>query len=159
MVALSKVSGAKLERRQVFSIPVYPHVKKFILKKFRLHEPARAEEYNTFGKFIMTALEDKRLRIDYNDSQFRDRLTASIKVNLTTHQAKFAPRLQKLIRINHAMDDAFKEHLVTWIQGQGAAGIPAYTACKMFLEFYEIDEKEYSLDAAYKIWQRTKAKK
>jgi hypothetical protein len=156
MVALSKVAGAKLERRQVFSIPVYPHVKKFILKKFRLHEPARAEEYNTFGKFIMNTLQDNRLRVDYNDSQFRDRLTASLQVNLTINQAKHAPRLQKLIRINHAMDDAFKEHLVTWIQGQNAAGIPAHTACKIFLEYYDIDENEYSLDAAYKIWQRSK---
>jgi hypothetical protein len=157
MVALSKkATSPKLVRRNEFTIPVYPHVKKFILRKFRLQEPCRAEEYNTFGKFIMNALEDKRLRLAYNDSQFRDRLTCSIKVLLTTEQIKTSPRLQKLIRINHAMDDAFKEHLVTWIQGQVAAGIPAYAACKMFLQFYDIDENEYSLDAAYKIWQRSK---
>jgi hypothetical protein len=54
------------------------------------------------------------------------------------------------------MDDTFKEHLLTWVEGQQTAGIPAHTACKMFLEFYDIDEKEYSLDAAYKLWQRTK---
>jgi hypothetical protein len=154
MVA-TKAPNGKVTRN-VFTIPTYPHVKKFILKKFRLHEPCRAEEYNTFGKFIMTCLEDNRLRINYNDSQFRDRLTTSIRVTLTTNQVKFSPRLQKLIRINHAMDDAFKEHLVTWIQGQVAAGIPAYAACKMFLQFYDIDENEYSLDAAYKIWQRSK---
>lgn len=142
--------------RNRFTIPVFPHVKKFILQKYNLSNPIKTEEYNTFGKSITLALKDNRLRVDYNDSQYRDRLTESITIILTKEQSEFAPKLQKLIRINDAMNDAFKEHLLTWIEGQRAAGISAHHACKMFLDFYAIDEKEYSLDAAYKMWQRSK---
>lgn len=142
--------------RNKFTIPVYPHVKKFILKKYRLRTPVKTEETTTFGKAITLVLKDNRLRLKYQDSQYRDRLTASLTIVLTKEQSEFGPRQNKLIRINQAMDDAFKEHLLTWVSGQQEAGIPAYAACKMFLQFYDIDEKEYTLDAAYRLWQRSK---
>lgn len=140
--------------RSRFTIDVFPHVKKFILKKFQLSHPIKAEEYNTFGRLVTLVLKDNRMRLEYGNSQYRNRLTAKITIILTKEQSEFGPRLNKLLRINEAMDDAFKEHLLTWVAGQEAAGIPAHTACKMFLEFYDIDEKEYTLDAAYKLWQR-----
>lgn len=146
-------------RRVTFTIPVFAHVKKFILKKYlgttRVNGTIKTEEYNTFGKLVTKALRDNRLRMKYNNSQERDRLTDSITITLTKDQSKFGPKLHKLTRINQDMDDAFKEHLLTWIAGQQEAGISAHAACKMFLEFYDIDEKEYSLDAAYKVWQRS----
>jgi hypothetical protein len=150
------VEGKVRISRTRFTIPVFPHVKKFILKKYRLTNPIKTEETTTLGKAITLALKDNRLRIKYQDSQYRDRLTESLTLVLTKEQSEFGPRANKLIRINQAMDDAFKEHLLTWIAGQQEAGIPAYAACKMFLQFYDIDEKEYTLDAAYRLWQRSK---
>lgn len=150
------MTAAQPRSRTRFNIPVFPHVKKFILQKYRLSTPIKSEECNSFGKAITLALKDNRLRIEYNDSQVRNRLTETLTIILTKEQSEFGPRLQKLVRINNAMDDAFKEHLLTWVEGQQTAGIPAHTACKMFLEYYDIDEKEYSLDAAYKLWQRTR---
>lgn len=123
-----KIAAKKTRNR--FTIPVFPHVKKFILKKYRLTNPIKTEETTSFGK--------------------------SITLVLTKEQSEFGPRQNKLIRINQAMDDAFKEHLLTWVGAQQEAGIPAYAACKMFLQFYDIDEKEYTLDAAYRLWQRSK---
>jgi hypothetical protein len=102
-------------------------------------------------------LKDNRLRLKYNDSQYRDRLTESMTLLLTKEQSEFSPRQNKLIRINMAMDDAFKEHLLTWISGQCQAGIPAHQACRLFLQFYDIQEQEYTLDAAYRFWQRSKS--
>lgn len=142
--------------RNRFTIPVFPHVKKFILKKYRLKNPIKTEETTTFGKAITLALKDNRLRLKYQDSQYRDRLTESLTLVLTKEQSEFGPRPNKLIRINQAMDDAFKEHLLTWVGAQQEAGVPAHAACKMFLQFYDIDENEYTLDAAYRLWQRSK---
>lgn len=147
---------AVVKIRNRFTIPVFPHVKKFILKKYRLKNPIKTEETTSFGKSITLVLKDNRLRLKYQDSQYRDRLTESLTLVLTKEQAEFGPRQNKLIRINQAMDDAFKEHLLTWVGAQQEAGIPAYAACKMFLQFYDIDEKEYTLDAAYRLWQRSK---
>jgi hypothetical protein len=146
----------RTDNRTRFTIQVFPHVKKFILRKFKLSNPIKSEEYSTFGKSITLALKDNRLRIEYNDSQYRNRLTETLTIVLTKEQSEFTPRIQKLMRINTAMDIAFKEHLLTWVDGQHEAGIPIHTACKMFLQFYDIDEKEYSLDAAYKHCQRKK---
>ena len=147
---------ATRQSRNSFTIPVFPHVKKFISKNYRLTHPFKTEENNTFGKSITLVLKDNRLRLKYNDSQYRDRLTESITLVLTKEQSEFGPRQNKLIRINQSMDDAFKEHMLTWIAGQQAAGISAHHACKLFLGFYDLDENEYSLDAAYRHWQRSK---
>lgn len=144
------------QSRNRFTIPVFPHVKKFILKKYRLRNPVKPEETTVFGQLITKVLKDNRMRLKYQDSQYRDRLTESLTIVLTKEQSEFGPRQYKLIRINQAMDDAFKEHLLTWVGAQQEAGVPAHAACKMFLQFYDIDEQEYTLDAAYRLWQRSK---
>lgn len=146
-------------RRKEFTIPVFPHVKKFVFKKyraFRVRSKIRTEEHTLLGKVVTLALKDNRLRQKYQDSQYRDRLTDTLTLELTKEQSEFSPRPYKLIRINQALDDAFKEHLLTWVGAQQEAGVPAYAACKMFLQFYDIDEQEYTLDAAYRLWQRSK---
>jgi len=141
--------------RNKFTIPVFPHVKKFIQKSYGTAEAIKVEEYNTLGKLVTGILRDNRKRADNND-QYRDRVTSSITIVLTKEQAELSPRITKLLRINIDMDRVFKEHLVTTIQMYSLVGIAPFNACKLFLEHYGIDEKEYSVEAAYKYWQRCK---
>lgn len=143
--------------RTRFTVPVYPHVKKFILKQYNLSEPVRTEEYKSLGKLVTLSLLDRRPHAEFND-QYRDRLKANLVICLTKEQSKLSPRLSKLMRINIHIDVLFKEHLLVWINSLGQDGIAPYTACRIFLEYYGIDENEYSLDAAYKYFQRTKSK-
>jgi hypothetical protein len=96
-----------------------------------------------------------RSRSEYND-QHRDRLTESITFVLTAEQAKLGPRVSKLMRLNNDVDRLFKDHLIEWILAKRDDGISVHPACKMFLKRYNIDENEYSLDAAYRFWQRVK---
>ncbi len=116
------------------------------------------EEYTTMGRFITLALRDTRSSFEYKDhnDQYRNRLTETITIILTDSQARYGPRTQKLMRINIDMDRVFKEALIIWISAQKQQGIPPYTSCKLFLEHYALDESEYSLEAAYKYWQRSK---
>ncbi|HYG19900.1 MAG TPA: hypothetical protein VD816_13275, partial [Ohtaekwangia sp.] len=146
--------GEERKKRNQFTIPVFPHVKKFILKNYQVCDPIKIEEYNILGKSVTLALRETR-SLPGKGYQVEN-LTASITVVLTSEQSKLGPRISKLIRINVDMDRLFKEHLLSWIYALKTAGIPPFTACKMFLEHFSIDEKEYSLDAAYKYWQRTK---
>lgn len=141
------------KQRTKFTVPVFPHIKKFILKTYGQAEPVKVEEYNSLGKMVTLALRDNRTRADHNDQQ-RDRVTATITIILGKEQTELGPRIGKLMRINNHVDVLFKEHLLIWIHALKADGIAPFTACKMFLEFYGIDEKEYSLDAAYKYYQR-----
>lgn len=140
--------------RNKFTVPVFPHVKKFILKQYKTSEPVKVEEYNSLGKMVTLALRDNRTRADQNDQQ-RNRVTSSITIILGKEQTELGPRLGKLMRINTHIDVIFKEHLLCWIEALKKDGIAPFTACKMFLEYYGIDEKEYSLDAAYKYYQRS----
>lgn len=143
--------------RNQFTIPVFPHVKKFILQKFNVSNPVKTEEYTTLGRIVTLVLKDERSPTSSNNSQNRDRVTESLTIVLTKDQARMRPSMYKLVRINQAMDDAFKEHLLTWVDAQQESGISAHLACRMFLEFYDIDHKEYTHDAAYKLWQRSRA--
>jgi len=143
----------KPKNRNKFTVPIFPHLKKFILKNYKVSEPVKTEDYTTLGKMVSLALRDNRMLSDNND-QLRDRLKSTLTIMLSKQQADLGPRLGKLIRINTNMDLIFKEHLLCWIDALKKDGIPVNTACKMFLEHYDIDEKEYSLDAAYKLYQR-----
>lgn len=142
---------------QRYQVPVFPHVKKF-LKKYSppTHGVIKVDEYSILGKFVSLALLNPR-NTDEHISQFRDRLTETITIEITTVQAdRMSPRLNKLLRLNIDIDRLFKEHLVAWITSHRATGIPPYNACKLFLDHYSIDENEYSLKSAYQYWQRLK---
>lgn len=115
------------------------------------------EEYSSLGKITTLALLDRRAWKNSND-QTRDRLTESITITLNTQQNNMLPRLHKLQRINLDIDKIFKEHLLVWIKAQEYQDTPVHAACKQFLEYFQIDEKEYSLEAAYKYWQNQKKK-
>jgi hypothetical protein len=148
---------ARAQRNQ-FTIDVFPHVKKFILKTYPStgtdKGSVKVEEYTTLGKYVTLALREPAGA--ENNGQYRDRLTTTITIVLTKKQSQLGPRLHKLMRINTDIDRVFKEHMLTWINAHQECGVPPYTACRLFLEYYKIDESEYSLEAAHRFYQRTK---
>lgn len=140
------------EARTQFTIPIFPHLKRFIIKNYKVKENIiRIDEYKLFGKMITLCLRDNRSGAQYND-QLRNRQNETITVVLTADQARMAPRLGKLMRINNHIDDLYKEHLLCWITALKEEGHAPYTACKMFIHHYNLEEKD--LDAAYKFYQR-----
>jgi hypothetical protein len=143
------------EPRNKYKIPIFPHLKKFLNKQygFNVKKPIQIDEHSSIGKLVMLALRDKRFSSEYND-QYRNKLTTEIVLRLSKEMVELSPQISKLMKINISIDELFKSHLIAWINGQLTTGIPAYTSCKYFLQFYNIEEKEYSLDAAYKYWQR-----
>lgn len=141
--------------RSHFTVPVFPHLKKFISKTYGTGM-IRTEETTVLGRLVTAALRDNRINKGYKGLYGQYSPTAEIQLWLTKEQTELGPRLNKLIRLNLDMDRVFKEALTGWIIAQEDSGMMAYTACKAFLKFYNIDDSEYSLDAAYKHWQRYK---
>lgn len=143
--------------RNQFTIDVYPHVRKFILKMYpsTSNRGVKVEEYTTLGKYVTLALREPTSA--ENNDQYRDRLTATITLHLTSKQSQLGPRLCKLMRINTDMDRVFKEHLISWINALRESGIPPYSACRKFLQYYGIEENEYPLEAAHRYFQRVKS--
>lgn len=153
--------------RRDYTIHVFPHVKKFMKKSNIPYENRTfiSEEYSTFGKLVTYCLRCRREKSKAagsgygTNSQSRDRLTASITIRLTVDQSRMSVRLAVLQHLATELDDLFKEALLTWISAQEVLDVPALSACRHFLDYHGIDENEYSLDAAYKCWQRARAKK
>jgi len=143
--------------RRNFTVPIYPHLKKFIQKRFQKNGSIDVSATTSFGKMLMLCLRDNRKTSEFND-QYRDRLTEEITIELTKEMSELTPRQGKLMRINIYGDNLFKEALLVWIEAQGEDGIAALSACKSFLKFYDIDENEYGLLTAYQYWQRSKQK-
>jgi len=142
--------------RTRFTIHVFPHLKKFIAKTYGAGV-IRTEESTVLGRLVTATLREKRIsKFSAIDWPHHLKPSESLTIQLTVEQARLSPRLNKLDRINLDMDKVFKESLAGWILAQTEAGRMAYTACKSFLEFYGIDDNEYSLDAAYKYYQRSK---
>lgn len=142
-----------------FFIPIKPHLKKWYLKNFDLEEPVKLEEDSLLGSHVVAILQDKRSRTDPKNTLFgRDDITDKLDVILSSTMERRSPRIGKLIRINVFLHHLFQNSLIVWVKSQGNADLNAYTAVKNFLSFYAIDEKEYSLDGAYKLWQRSRSR-
>lgn len=145
-----------ISNRRQYSLPIFPHLKKFIVKNYGAGV-ITTEEGTVLGRIVTAVLRENRTRkFSARDWPHHLQTTAMITIRLTTDQAGLSPKLSKLMRINLDMDKVFKDSLVGWILAQGEAGILAYPACKSFLDYYGIDSNEYSLDAAYKYWQRAR---
>lgn len=70
-----------------------------------------------------------------------------------------SPNVSQLVQINSLLDEMFQEGLILWIFAQGYAGVNPHNSCKSFLSFFNIDENEYTYDAAHKAWLRYRSSK
>jgi hypothetical protein len=142
--------------RTRFTIPCFPHVKKFIQKNYRVKgDVLQEDEYSVLGKMVTLCLKDKREAED-ND-QYRDRLTDSITIVLTSRQASMSPKKGKLMRLNLHVDSLYKEHMMVWVQALKEEGYAPYTATQMFINYYGLGEKD--LINAHQYQMRLKKKK
>jgi len=139
-----------------FNVPVYKRVKKFLKEHqgMDVSKPIAVDEYSLLGKMVMAALRESREHRlkEYND-QYRDQLVENVTLALSTEMMKLAPRIGKLVRINIDVDMWLKDAMLTHIEAQRITGIPEYTACRSFLQHYNLVD-DYNLDSAYKTYQR-----
>jgi hypothetical protein len=139
-----------------FKVPVYRRVKKFLKEHqgIDVNKPIPVDEYSLLGKMVLAALREKREHRlkEYND-QYRDQLQETVTMALSQDMMNLGPRIGKLIRINIDVDMWLKDAMLTHIEAQRITGIPEYSACRSFLEHYKLVD-DYSLDAAYKTYQR-----
>jgi hypothetical protein len=136
-----------------FKVPVSVYVKKYLVKKFFAgHKgPYKIEEDSLLGKQFMANIIDGR-KHDFIDTHIE--VTEHIEVILSQDMMARSPKQSKLRSINFFLDKIYKEGLIDWVIAAKCYGTRPYAATRDFLEFYGIDNNEYSHDAAYKLWQR-----
>ena len=141
-----------------YKVPVYRRIKIFLKEHQGLDvsKPINCDEYSLLGKFVMAALREKRKEqlMAYN-SLYRDQANDFLVLALSKDMMDLSPKITSLMRINADVDLLLKSALLTHIEAQRVVGFPEYTACRNFLEHYKLTD-DYSLDAAYKTFQRVK---
>lgn len=136
-------------------IPIKPHLKSFIYSIYRSDPgmPLKVEENDLteLGQILYQVITDKRTLNKGHDA-FSERLA----VVLPKRMSQRSPRINKLVRINLLYDRSFKRQMFTWIEAQGEVGIPAYQSVELFLKHYNISERDYAKESAYRSWTRWK---
>jgi hypothetical protein len=138
-----------------FKVPVSAYLKKYLAKKFYQGNkgPYKVEEDTLLGKQFMSIIIDGRKK-DFIDKHIE--YSETISVILSQDMILRSPKITKLVTINYFLDKVFKEDLIGWILSAQHYGIRPFNASKDFLAYYDIEETEYSRDAAYKLWNRWK---
>jgi hypothetical protein len=137
-------------------ILLYPYVKKYIIKKYfsRKKSPYKVDEHDMVGKILICVILDKR-----NQKRIKalkgatEQLVVSLNQDMNRHSASQA----KLQRANFYFDKMFKDALIEWIIASTYKKVDTKNvslSIKNFLEYYNIEESEYSYDTAYKYWTR-----
>ncbi len=128
-------------------VPIAPYLKKFLLNRYRLQEPVKIVENSPLGICIMKAILDQRSSRFKNKSTFED-YTDRLRIILSSDMIDRANHTERIIIFNIDFATLFRESLITWFEAKKSAGSTTTDAVKSFLNFYKIEEEEYSYDAA-----------
>lgn len=129
------------------------------LLQIKVHALTRRVLLSELGHQEPFALPNHSLVFQAFNTQFRrlgaerNQFTASVSFLLDERIADNAER--SLHRIATWLFAMHKQQMCWFVQGQTSTGkTTAKEAVKNWLDYYEVDEDEYSLDSAYKCWQR-----
>lgn len=132
-------------------IPVRPHLKKFALKYYgKDSEIITANKHTTLGIAVESILRNRyEVSITKIDT-YSDHLT----LELNQDSSNLELRIRRLAYLNYILDKEFKKAMELFVIAQMMNFIPALTAVKNFLKYYQITESEYGSDSAYRQWLR-----
>ncbi len=135
----------------VVRVPIRPHLKKFILKHYKMEEPVPVQLPSLLGQQVFSLLRDRTRAKRIND-KYTEVLTLVFCKEISRREV----RLAKIILINHYFEKIFKSSMYLWTIAQDMEGRPAYHGIKDFLRYFGITEKEYSFESAHRAWLRYK---
>lgn len=145
-----------------FKVPILPHLKKFVLAQLYdgQSEPIKVEEDSPLGRSVMSILIDKRqVTTAVARSTHNKEYDGTLRLVLSHSMMERSPSIKKLARLNLEFDEIFRQAIFIWVRAQNQNGVGSYAAVQNFLEYYKIDESEYTKEAAYQAWQRFKHQK
>ncbi len=140
-----------MSEKTTIKIPTKTHLKKFLLKMYDTKEPFKLDMNTSLGRNLMSSMVDKIEYVNISDL-YQD----TLQVTLSKRFEKRGPRIKRLIYINALLEEMFKEHMILWIYAKSDEGVNPNQSTKDFLQFFNIDESEYTYAAAYKLWQKYK---
>ena len=132
-------------------IPVRPHLKKFAVKYYDAdNEIITANKHTTLGIAVESILRNRYQVNTTKIEHYSDHLT----LELNQDSSNLELRIRRLAYLNYILEKEFKKAMFIFVSAHVINFIPALTAIKNFLKFYQIAESEYGSDSAYRQWLR-----
>jgi hypothetical protein len=133
-------------------VPVKPHIRKFLLKKYDTVEPIKISSQEYLGDVFTSAglslnRRNKRYSITAEDYD------SHILLDLNFELSQFSLSNQVLKEINVRLEMIFKNTMYDWTLATVMNGGFASKGLKNFLAYYRV-QNDYSFETAHRAWSR-----
>lgn len=142
---------------KLVTIPIYPHLKKFIFRFYDIPPGNYIElERHTGLHVAMTACirSKQRKRTARDEYTGTERYTEPVTFLLTSKLSRLTLTHSILVRFSNEFDKLFKEAFYQWVIAQDNSGINNSEAIRGFKQHYGIIEAEYSFENFRRLWLR-----
>ncbi|MGI4759896.1 MAG: hypothetical protein ACRYF0_04265 [Janthinobacterium lividum] len=142
-----------------FTIPVKPHVRKYLLHHLRADY--KLTRLDAFGRHLRLLLERRRKNNFLNG--FTERYTQTFGVavegNLILQKRLRALNSKEIIDFNNFVEDVIKTEFYGMVDNRRAFGLSQYGAIQQFRAKYDFQDEDITHDALKKAWQRYDAER
>lgn len=138
---------------KAFRLQLRPHVKQYILQEYG-PEPITLREQHPLGRLIMLASEQQPHRIQ-RLNQYRPRFGGLVTLDLRTpYRLKYVKITDERIQgMSFVLEHKFNDGLCLWIKARLSYGDNVVNAIKEFYIYYDINEDDYPIENARKVWR------
>lgn len=134
-------------------ISVSPLVKQILLSRYGGCEPIKIHRSDV----VYHLLQGDPIRVNPNKNQLlRKTLTEKITLYVSPAIQKRLRGRNRQVYIGTFLHKIFQHEMISFIEAQHLAGIPAQAALKTYLQRNNISEDDYALETAYTAWKRRK---
>ena len=134
-------------------ISVSPLVKQILLSRYGGCEPIRIHRSDV----VYHLLQGDPIRVNPNKNQLlRKTLTETVALSVSPAIQKRLKGRNRQVYIGTFLHKIFQHEMISFIEAQHLAGIPAQAALKTYLQRNNVSEDDYALETAYTAWKRRK---
>lgn len=134
-------------------IHVSPFTKRILTQRYQGAEPFNITQSDA----VYTHLSIVPLRNNNCLTKINKNLTETALIRVSAGLYRRLNACKRKYLIGQYLHKAFQEKMLTFVEAQVLAEIPAQRALKTFLDRNNISEDDYSLETAYTAWKRYKA--
>lgn len=136
------ILGMSKKRVQIL---VKAHIAKFL-----------APELNVNGEIeLAKCISFLKTNNGHSHYSYFERKDGKVPLNVLMHR----PSVRNMYALVRKWENDFKLRMHIMVEAYRSTGLPCMEAIRLFLAQYNISEEEYSIETAYKSWQRYKKEK
>lgn len=134
----------------VYAIPVRPHVRQFLLKKFGGAQPHPVHQNTFMGRVVQMKIEKQPFRQLHRPEQQEGPV---YQLTLPTALKHYTITPEAAKQIGKMLDKLFQEQMIMFVLGQVVATQNERLAIRSFCQLYNIDPSDADLEVLRKCYR------